>query len=125
MVEHLHTIIRAEVEKPFVDIEVARDWLVRLVEAIGMVVTEHGGPHVDYVSKEGNCGIAAVVMIETSHASLHVWDQQNPPLVQMDVYSCSKYDPKVVKEFLNEMAPMKVEWLVIDRKTALQQIVAG
>ena len=85
MVEHKHLFIRAEVKKPFTDPEITKDWLRRLVEAIGMKITKSGGPHVDYVDVPGNSGIAGVVMIETSHASIHIWDQIEPPLVQMDV----------------------------------------
>lgn len=116
MVEHLHTIIRAEVSNPFTDPEIVRDWMKRLVESIVMTITSHGGPHVDYVNKEGNYGIAAITMIETSHCSLHIWDRQDPPLVQMDIYSCAKYDLEVVKSYLNEMKPTKSEILVVDRK---------
>lgn len=121
-VEHLHSIIRAEVKNPFISSEITKDWLVRLVKAIGMNITENGGPHVDYVEKEGNCGIAGIVMIETSHCSIHIWDQQNPPLVQMDVYSCANYDLNIIKEFLNEMNPTKVEVIIIDRKYCLNII---
>ena len=116
MVDHKHLIIRAEVEHPFVDPETTREWLKKVVDAIGMKITVSGGPHVDYVDVPGNCGIAGVVMIETSHCSIHIWDQQQPPLVQMDVYSCKDYDPKIVIDLLDDMKVTKMDWLVIDRK---------
>jgi len=120
MVEHKHLFIRAEVKKPFTDVEITKDWLRRLVEAIGMKITKSGGPHVDYVDVPGNSGIAGVVMIETSHASIHIWDQIEPPLVQMDVYSCKWFDANVVLSFLSEMDPTKVESQLIDRKDSLR-----
>jgi S-adenosylmethionine/arginine decarboxylase-like enzyme len=108
------------VKKPFRLISEAVTWLYELVDEIGMNITEHGGPHVDYVDKENNCGIAGVVMIETSHISLHVWDKQDPPLVQMDVYSCSDYNEDAVIAFLSEMEPSNIDYLVIDRKESLE-----
>ena len=92
MIEHKHFIIRAEVKKPIIDPEVAKKWLTDLVSNIGMLITPSGGPHVDYISKPGNLGVASIVMIETSHCAMHIWDHFDPPLIQMDVYSCKDYD---------------------------------
>jgi S-adenosylmethionine/arginine decarboxylase-like enzyme len=116
MVEHNHLIIRAEVKKPFVDPEITKDWLKRLVAAIGMNITKSGGPHVDYVDVPGNSGIAGIVMIETSHCSIHVWDKADPPSVQMDVYSCKCFNTDTVLEFLKEMEPTRIDQLLVDRK---------
>jgi S-adenosylmethionine/arginine decarboxylase-like enzyme len=120
MVEHKHMLIRADVNKPLVDVEVTKDWLLRLVKAIGMKVCKSGGPHVDYVEAEGNCGIAGMVMIETSHVSVHCWDKQNPPLAQIDIYSCAVYDPDVVLEFVRELEPSFMDYLIVDRKSRLK-----
>lgn len=115
-VEHKHLIIRCNVNKPFVDVEKTKDWLRRLVDAIGMKLCKSGGPHVDYVESEGNNGIAGVAMIETSHISIHCWDKQNPPLAQIDVYSCANFDPEVVVAYVLEMDPLWIECLMLDRK---------
>ena len=115
MIDHKHLIIRAEVKNPFVDPKTTKDWLERLVSAINMKITTSGGPHVDYVEVPGNFGIAGIVMIETSHCSIHIWDQQDPPLVQMDVYSCKEYDTKVVIDLLQEMNVTKLDYVLIDR----------
>jgi len=120
MVEHKHFLVRAEVKKPFVDPDVTKDWLRRLVEAIGMNITKSGGPHVDYVDVPGNSGIAGIVMIETSHCSIHVWEKAEPPLVQMDVYSCKCFNTDTVLDFLNEMEPTKIEHMLVDRKDELK-----
>lgn len=120
MVEHKHMLIRADVNKPLVDVEITKDWLLRLVKAIGMKVCKSGGPHVDYVKAEGNCGIAGMVMIETSHVSCHFWDKQNPPLAQIDIYSCAEYDPEIVFKFVDELKPSLVECIIIDRKNGIK-----
>lgn len=119
---HKHLIIRAEVQKPIVDPEEAKNWIRRLVSAIGMKLTKHGGPHCDYVEKENNYGIAAVAIIETSHISLHIWDQDDPPLAQIDIYSCSNFEPKDVVEFINEMNPTKINFKFLDRENNLESI---
>lgn len=119
MLKHKHLIIRADVDKPFTDCDKAANWLSDLVKEINMNITNSGGPHVDYVEKEGNCGIAGVVMIETSHISLHIWDKQDPPLLQMDVYSCADYNENAVIAFLSEMEPSHIEYMLIDREKSL------
>lgn len=118
-VEHKHLIIRCNVNKPFTDVEKTKDWLRRLVDAIGMKLCKSGGPHVDYVESDGNNGIAGIAMIETSHISIHCWDKQDPPLAQVDVYSCANFDPEVVVAYVLEMDPLWVECLMLDRKDRL------
>ena len=121
-VVHKHLIIRAEVQKPIVDPKVAIDWMKRLIEGIGMKITEHGGPHCDYVNQPGNCGIAAVAIIETSHVGLHIWDQDDPKLVQFDVYSCSDFKVHDILPFINEMEPDKIWYKFLDREKCLQEV---
>ena len=115
MAIHKHLLIRAEVKKPIIDPAAAEEWLRKVVDSIGMVITEHGGPHVDYVDKPDNCGIAGIVMIETSHCSLHIWDKADPPLLQFDIYSCASFDEKAVLELLEEMEPTNVDCILVDR----------
>jgi S-adenosylmethionine/arginine decarboxylase-like enzyme len=115
-VEHKHLIIRCNVNKPFTDVEKTKDWLRRLVDAIGMKLCKSGGPHVDYVEAEGNNGIAGIAMIETSHVSIHCWDKQEPSLAQVDVYSCANFDPETVIAYVLEMDPTTIDCLILDRK---------
>lgn len=121
-VSHKHIIIRAEVEEPIVDPKVAIDWMKRLIEDIGMKITEHGGPHCDYVDQPGNAGIAAVAIIETSHVGLHVWDQEQPAVAQIDVYSCSEFSVNQILPFIAEMKPIKTWYKFIDRERGLKEI---
>jgi S-adenosylmethionine/arginine decarboxylase-like enzyme len=113
---HKHLIIRANVSKPLVSVEATKDWLCRLVSSIGMKICKSGGPHVDYIEAEGNCGIAGVAMIETSHISCHFWDQIEPPLAQIDIYSCAEYSIDSVFSALNEFEPIKVDYILINRE---------
>ncbi len=122
MILHKHTLVRAEVAEPIRDVEVAKDFLRRLVEKVGMKITPSGGPHVDYVNKPGNLGIAAIVMIETSHCSMHIWDEVSPALVQFDLYSCADYELQTVLDHLQEMKPVKISYKQVDRETGLDLI---
>ena len=100
---HKHLIIRAEVNRPIKNEREIRKWLRNLVKKIDMNIIK--GPYAAYVSKEGNRGLTGVVMIETSHISIHIWDEEKPALVQCDVYSCAEFSSN---EVLAEFIPMDV-----------------
>jgi len=91
---HKHLIIRAEVNHPITSEKELKRWLRKLVKKIDMNIIK--GPYTAYVSKEGNRGITGVVMIETSHIAIHVWDEISPALVQCDVYSCADFSSNEV-----------------------------
>lgn len=118
--QHKHMIVRAEVARPFryEDQGRAGEWLAGLVTKIGMKII--GGPYVAFATAPGNTGITACVLIETSHVSLHVWDADEPPLVQLDVYTCSDLNPAVVLEELKVMEPFRVEYKYLDREEGLK-----
>ena len=114
MPEHKHLIIRAEVKHPITSEWELRKWLKNLVKIIDMKII--GGPYTAYVTKEGNRGITGVVMIETSHISIHIWDEEKPSLVQCDVYSCAEFSASEVLVHLNTMEPVKVDYLMLNRE---------
>ena len=110
---HKHLIIRAEVIGPLTDERTVRRWLRNLVEKIDMNIIK--GPYAAYVSKEGNRGVTGVVMIETSHISIHIWDEIKPALVQCDVYSCAEFSSNEVLANFMIMEPTKIEYMLLDR----------
>lgn len=122
MVYHKHLILRAEVEKPLVDPEETKEWLLNLVKDINMNITPNGGPHTYYVDKPGNQGVTGVVMIETSHISVHCWDREDPPVVQLDVYSCRKFDPAIPVSYIEKMEPRFFDYVFIDRSRYVEVI---
>lgn len=73
------------------------------------------GPHAHYCKAEDNEGITATCCIETSHASLHIWDKLDDPLLRFDLYSCAEFDPNVVVRMLDEFQPYQLEYMVLDR----------
>jgi S-adenosylmethionine/arginine decarboxylase-like enzyme len=94
-----------------------------LVEAIDMKILM--GPYSVYSDMVGNRGLTAVTIIETSHIALHVWDECEPALAQLDVYTCSKLDVEDVFEAIESWNPSKVEYKYIDREHNLTLIENG
>ena len=121
MIVHQHLIIRAEVNNPPKKEEQTINWLTDLVSKIGMKIVS--GPHSKYVNKPGNMGITGVVIIETSHIAIHVWDEGSPALIQLDVYTCSPLNLDTVFEHIQEFEPVKVEYKYLDREHGLKTIV--
>ena len=120
---HKHLIIRAEVNHPLVTEKSVRRWLRNLVKKIDMRIIK--GPYAAYVSKEGNRGMTGIVMIETSHISIHIWDENRPALVQCDVYSCADFSSnEVLAEFMN-MEVVKINHMMLDRMDTIKPIGKG
>ena len=97
---HVHLIVRGFVNNPPRTEELLNIWLRELVDKVGMVVV--AGPTSVYVNEPGNEGVTGTITLATSHASIHVWDNETPSLVQFDIYSCKEYDIDVVLDHLNQ-----------------------
>jgi len=119
-VVHKHLIIRAEVGNPLKEEQLAINWMNKLVDKIGMKVMM--GPYAKYLDVVGNRGLTAVAIIETSHIALHVWDEDEPALLQLDVYTCGPLDPYDVVEALREFHPVKIEMKYLDRENKLIEL---
>ncbi len=123
MLTHRHLIVRCELSEPPVTVQSVQEWLVDLVSKIRMRIMS--GPHVAYCAVPGNRGVTGVVVIETSHIALHVWDETAPALLQLDVYTCSELDPKIIADCLHEWRPTTIEYKFLDRDSALREIDSG
>lgn len=117
---HKHLIIRAEVNCPPTDPDSINQWMQELVQEIDMNILM--GPYSTYCDVAGNRGLTAVTIIETSHIALHVWDEPNPALLQLDVYTCSTLDPYEVIESISQFEPIKVEMKYLDREHNLIEL---
>ena len=120
MPKHKHLIIRAEVNRPITGEKEIKKWLRKLVKKIEMNIIK--GPYASYVSKEGNRGITGILMIETSHIAMHVWDEISPALVQCDVYSCAEFSSSEVLMEFAVMEPTKIEHMLLDRAEEIKTI---
>ena len=63
---------------------------------------------------EGNRGITCVTIIETSHVAIHIWDEQSPALLQLDVYTCSDLNKNIVFDALKQFDPVKIDHKYLD-----------
>ena len=120
MPAHKHLIIRAEVNRPITSEKENKKCLRNLVKKIDMNIIK--GPYASYVSKEGNRGITAIVMIETSHIAIHIWDETSPALGQCDVYSCAEFSSNEVLIEFATMEPTKIEHILLDRAEDIRTI---
>ena len=117
---HKHIILRIEANNPPTADELA-PWVTNLVDKIGMQIL--AGPiSADITTIPGNCGPTCVCIIETSHIACHVWNESDPALIQLDVYTCGPFDPHAVIEHIQVWEPTKVEYKYLDRETSLKEI---
>lgn len=117
---HKHLIIRTEVNNPPRVEENVKAWMTNLIDKIGMKLCM--GPFAKYIDVPGNRGLTCVAIIETSHIAMHVWDEDQPALIQLDVYTCGPLDPYHVVEALREFQPSKIEMKYLDRENGLTEL---
>ena len=116
---HKHVIIRAEVLNPPTDENTISNQVKILIERIGMKLLM--GPYAKYVDMPGNRGLTVASIIETSHIVLHSWDEKDPAMIQLDVYTCGEFDPRTVFEWVEEyFNPVKMDYKYIDREHDLR-----
>ena len=115
MIFHKHLLVNAKVSNPMKSEDEAIAFLSNLVEAIDMKIIK--GPFASYVDKEGNKGLTAIVMIETSHIAFHIWDEVRPGLVQFDLYTCGQLElDKVLSLFKETFDVHSLDYVLFDRE---------
>jgi S-adenosylmethionine/arginine decarboxylase-like enzyme len=124
MIYHKHLLVNAKVKNPMQSEQDGINFLTNLVEQIDMKIIK--GPFASYVDKDGNKGLTAIVMIETSHIAFHIWDEVDPGLVQFDLYTCGKLDlEKVLKIFKGSFNVESLEFVLFDRENGFVQEASG
>lgn len=112
--EHKHLLINATFSQtPFVYEAFAEHWLTELVDLIDMKLLSP--PKAVRCDEQYNEGISAFCLITTSHISLHSWEKTNPNLIQLDVYSCKDFNPKVILKELKKFSPIDIHHKFLDR----------
>ena len=121
--QHKHLIVRADIGwcPQEEDLNKISDWIRSLIKKIDMKLL--AGPYTTYVNEKGNKGMTSVVIIETSHIALHIWDEVSPGLMQLDVYSCADFNPPDVFDKVNELfQTIKMEYKFLDREKELVEV---
>ena len=115
MIFHKHLLINAKISWPMYQPEDGVEFLRSLVESINMKILQ--GPFASYVTNEGNKGLTAIVLIETSHIAFHIWDEPAEPLLQFDLYTCGELDHKAVLDTVRQAFQVRsMEWVLFDRE---------
>jgi len=120
VLKHKHLLIRAEVSKPPLTEQHIIFWMNDLIKKIDMKIL--AGPYASRVNKKGNAGLTCVSIIETSHVIIHTWDEDNPALIQLDVYSCKDFKKSDILECLEEFQPIQVDYKYFDRENNFKEI---
>ena len=121
--QHKHLIVRADIGKcpKEEDLNKISDWIRSLIKKIDMRLL--AGPYTTYVNEKGNKGMTSVAIIETSHIALHIWDEVNPGLMQLDVYSWANFNPQDVFDEVNQkFETIKMEYKFLDREKELLEV---
>ena len=121
--KHKHLIVRADIgwTPKEEDLNKISDWIRSLIRKIEMKLL--AGPYTTYVNEKGNKGMTSVAIIETSHIALHIWDETNPGLMQLDVYSCADFTPQdVFDEIEQTFDTKKIEFKFLDREKELVEV---
>ena len=110
---HQHLLLRAFINSPPKTEETLNTWLTELVADIGMKVVVPAKSK--YVDVEGNRGLTGSINIETSHIAIHIWDEQVPARIEMDVYSCACFKQETVLKKVNDFGLTFYHAMVVDR----------
>lgn len=124
--QHKHLIIRAETRRTpgRAAIDELNAWVRELVDSIGMNLLM--GPYATYCDQPGNRGLTLVAIIETSHVAIHIWDETDPGLLQMDVYSCAEFDPALIFAAIDaQFDAGRIEYKFLDREASLREILVA
>ena len=110
---HQHVLIKAHVVNPPRSEEALNQWLRETVAAVRMQVCIE--PRSFYVSIPGNEGLTGQIGLSTSHLAVHIWDEVQPAMVQLDLYSCAPFESWEVLDMLRKWGLIDAELMMIDR----------
>lgn len=114
LLKHKHLIVRAEVLNPPSDENLVSEHVSNLIDRLDMKILM--GPYAKYVNMTGNRGLTVATVIETSHVVMHTWDESDPAIIQLDVYTCGDLDPQIVFDWLEQYQPIKKQFKYLDRE---------
>lgn len=116
LLEHQHLLVRAEILTPIKHPAGIEDWTRRLIQDCGMGLLM--GPRACCSERSENQGLTCVSVTETTHLSVHIWDEAKPAVLQLDISSCAEFDPYLIYERIREdFRATRLEYKVLDRES--------
>ena len=113
---HNQLLVNGYTNTPLKNESDAIQWMQSLVDSIDMKTIQ--GPYASYVTKDGNRGLTCIVMIETSHIALHIWDEPNPSEIQFDLYTCGDLPiDSILKKLEDQLGLINYHYMVLERAT--------
>lgn len=106
-----------DIKNPNISAEQLVTWFYRLVDLIDMKILLP--PSAAYCYIPGNEGITGIACLETSHCSIHVWENY----LQFDLYSCKSFDIIPVIRHFAVFEPEQYSYMLIDRNEDSQKVV--
>jgi S-adenosylmethionine/arginine decarboxylase-like enzyme len=116
MLEHLHLLVQGTATKLLSESDI-KNFILDLIQKIDMDIL--GGPHIYRSDLKGNEGYTAITAITTSHVVIHTWDTG---LIQLDVYSCKKFDILDIAEMLKTLSITDIKIKFLDRSNGFRNI---
>ena len=116
MLEHLHLLVQGTATKLLSESDI-KNFTLDLIQKIGMNIL--GGPHIYRSDVAGNEGFTIITAITTSHIVIHTWDTG---LVQLDVYSCKKFEILDIVEPLKTLSITDIKMKFLDRSNGFRNI---
>jgi S-adenosylmethionine/arginine decarboxylase-like enzyme len=121
MIQHKHLIVNALIERPITEETEAERFLSNIVHQIRMKPIIK--PKAKYVNAEGNRGMTACILIETSHIAFHIWDEKDPAELRFDLYTCGSLDAAFVHVLLDyQFGIIQSTWQLLDRESDITLI---
>lgn len=117
---HKHLLVKAFVKNAPNTEDALNQWLRDLVAAVNMNVCIE--PRSFYVDIPGNEGLTGQIGLSTSHASVHIWDNISPAMIQMDLYSCKDYENTTVLDMIGRWGLVSAEVMEVDRNDGFKII---
>ena len=121
--DHKHLLIRAEVtDCPMRDdLGYVLGWMNKLIDRIDMKLMQ--GPAISYVDQPGNRGTTCMALIETSHIVIHIWDESDPGIIQLDIYSCKEFKLDIVMDHIKQyFNVVNIQYKFLDRTSGMKII---
>ena len=117
MLQHKHLLLKGYIKHIPTNLDAIsiKIWMERFIKSNGMQLQCE--PIVSYVHDKGNRGMTACCLLKTSHMAFHIWDEQDPALMQFDFYTCGEMNADEIFKKLNiKFHFLKYEYMILDRE---------